>query len=177
MDIPVTERESSYNYVSAKQVPENIPPPAERKRSRALWILLLVFLVFVATVFLTQHEETINWVEDYDTGIKLAKQKNKPILLAFYNKDIPFCWAMERHVYNNPNVIEYVETNFIPILIDVDIQPVIVKQYNISSYPTHYVEYPNSNELSEPLIGCYPQPTLFIERIDHLLNTIKQSNK
>jgi hypothetical protein len=173
----VAEKEINSDYVSARQVSENIPPPAEKKRSRALWILLLVFLVFVATVFLTQHEDTIDWVEDYEAGIKLAKQQEKPILLAFYDQDIPFCWAMERHVYNNSNVIKYVEANFIPILIDVDKQPEIIKQYNISVYPTHYVKQPHSDELSNPLIGCYPQPTLFIERIDHLLNTTKQSNK
>jgi hypothetical protein len=173
----MADKESSSNQASDGQAPQSIQTTTNKKHSRALWILLLVFLVFVATVFLTQRQDSIDWVEDYDAGMKLAKQLKKPVLLAFYNQDISFCWAMEQHVYNNPNVIKHVGANFIPILIDVDKQPQIVKKYNINYYPTHYVEYPSNNELSEPLIGCVPQPSLFIERIDHLLDTIKQPGK
>ena len=84
---------------------------------------------------------------------------------------------MEQYVYNNPQAIKYVEANFIPILIDVDKQPEIARQYNINSYPTYYIKYPDSDELFDPLVGCFPRSSLFIERIDHLLNKIKQSNK
>ena len=160
-----------------QQEPKKITSPTEKKHHRALWTLFLVFFAIVAIVFLTKHRDTIDWIEDYETGIKLAKQQNKPVLLAFYNQNISFCWAMDQYVYNNPDVIKYAETKFIPILIDIDKQPEIVKQYNIDYYPTHYVGYPDSNELSEPLVGCVPNPRLFIERIDHLLNTIKRSNK
>ncbi len=173
----MADKESNSNQASDEQVPGNIRLATGKKQSRALWILLLVFLVFVVTVFLTQRQDSIDWVEDYEAGMKLAEQQKKPVLLAFYNQDISFCWAMKQHVYNNPNVINHVEANFIPILIDVDKQPEIVKQYNIDYYPTHYVEYPDGNELSEPLIGCVPQPSLFIERIDHLLDTIKQPDR
>jgi len=160
-----------------QQESDNIARPSGKKHHRALWILFLVFLVFVTVVILTYHRDTINWIEDYETGIELAKQQNKPVLLAFYNQNVSFCWAMDQHVYNNPEVIKYAEAKFIPILIDVDEQPKIVEQYNVDYYPTHYVGYPDSNEFSEPMIGCVPNPRLFIERIDHLLNTIKRSNK
>ncbi len=154
-------------------------PVGGKKHHRALWVIFLVFFVFVAITFLTRDTDTIDWVENYQAGIKLAEQQNKPVLLAFYNKNISYCWAMDQYVYNNPEVIKYAEADFIPILIDVDKQPEIVKQYNIGYYPTHYVGYPDGNELklSEPIIGCVPNPRLFIERVAHLLNTIKQSNK
>ena len=173
----MTEKSLSDRDGPIQQESHNSAPPRGKKHHRALWMLFLVFFAFVAITFLTKHRDTINWIEDYEAGIKLAKQQNKPVLLAFYNKNISFCWAMDQHVYNNPEVIKYAEAKFIPILIDVDKQPEIVKQYNIDYYPTHYVGYPDSNELSEPMVGCVPDPRLFIERIDHLLNTIKRSNK
>ena len=162
---------------STSKMPENISQASEKKYLRPLLILFLVFLAIVVIVFLTHRRDTINWVEDYDVGVNLAKQQNKPILLAFHKRNISFCQVMEQYVYNSPEAIKYVETNFIPIVIDVDKQPEIAKQYNVDYYPTYYVEYPDSDKLSEPLVGCHPRPFLFIERIDYLLNKIKQSNK
>jgi len=173
----MAEKEFNNHDAHAQQVPENISPSSEKKQPRALWLLFLVFVVFIAIVFVTQHRDTIDWVEDYEAGVNLAKQQNKPVLLAFHKRNISFCRVMEQYVYNNSEAIKYVEANFVPILIDVDKQPEIAKQYNINYYPTYYVKYPHSDELSDPLAGCYPNPPLFIERINHLLNKIKQSNK
>ena len=137
----------------AQQVPENIPPPAKKTQSRALWVLFLAFFVLVAIVFLTQHRDTIDWIEDYEAGIKLAKQQNKPVLLAFYKQDNSYYFEVMQTTYNNPDVIEYLEANFIPILIYADKQPEIAKRYNINDYPTHYIKQPNSNQLVGPYVG------------------------
>jgi hypothetical protein len=60
---------------------------------------------------------------------------------------------MWRDVYSKPDVKKYVEANFVPILIDVDKQPEIAKRYNVTYYPTHYVEHPNTNQIDGPFIG------------------------
>ncbi len=164
----MAQEESNNNHGSAKQTPEQVPAAAEKKRSRGLWILLLVFLVFAASVFLTQHKGTINWVEDYEAGMKLAKQLNKPVLLTFYKLHTRFCSEMSQNTYNNPDVIEYVETNFVPIFIDVDKQPEIARLYNIDYYPTHYIKKPDSNELIGPHFG-YDVPSVFIQKLEDLL--------
>jgi len=168
----MAEKEFNNQDASAKQAPENIQPPAEKKRSRALWILFLVFFVFVAIIFVTQHRDTIDWVEDYEAGIKLAKQQNKPVLLAFYKLHTRFCSDMSQNTYNNPDVIEYVEANFIPILIDVDKQPEIAKRYHIDYYPTHYIKPPDSNELIGPHVG-YDVPSVFIRKLKDLLGKME----
>ena len=136
-----------------QQEPKKITPPTGKKHHRALWILFLVFFVFVAIIFLTQHRDTIDWVEDYEAGIKLAKQQNKPVLLAFYKQDNSYYFKVMQTTYNNPDVIEYLEANFIPILIYADKQPEIAKRYNINDYPTHYIKQPNSNQLIGPYVG------------------------
>jgi len=168
----MADRNLNNQDAPAQQMPENVLPAVEKKRSRALWILFLVFFIFVATVFLTQHRDTIDWIEDYEAGIKLAKQQNKPILLAFYKLHTRFCTDMSQNTYNNPDVIDYVEANFIPILIDVDKQPEIAKRYNVNYYPTHYIKPPDSNELIGPHVG-YDVPSVFIHKLKELL---KKSN-
>ena len=163
----MADRDLNNQDALAQQMSEN-DPSAGKKRSRALWILFFVFFVFVASVFLTQHRDTIDWIEDYEAGIKLAKQQNKPILLAFYKLHTRFCSDMSQNTYNNPDVIDYVEANFIPILIDVDKQPEIAKRYNVNYYPTHYIKPHDSNELIGPQVG-YDVPSVFIHKLKELL--------
>jgi hypothetical protein len=150
--------------------------PHKKTSSRSLWILFIVFFAFVAIVFLTQHKGSINWVEDYNAGIELAKKQNKPLLLAFYKLNTRFTTDMFQNTYNNPDVKKYVEENFVPVLIDVDKQPDIARLYNISYYPAHYIKRPDSDKLFGPRVG-YDPPGLFISELKSLLNKMQSSDK
>jgi len=172
----MAEKEFNNQNTSAQQVPQNVPHSSGKKQSRALWIILLAFFAFVVIVFLTERRDMIDWVEDYEAGIKLAKQQNKPVLLAFYKLHTRFSTDTWQNTYNNPKVIEYVEANFVPILIDVDKQPEIAKRYHISYYPTHYIKQPDSDELFGPQVG-YDPPALFIKKLKNLLKKMELSGK
>lgn len=153
--------------VSTNETSKETRPSAGKKQSRALWVVILVFIVFVVIVFLTQYliREPIDW-KDYNTGIELAKRQNKPALLCFSKQNAPFCSYMWQNIYNKPDVKKYVEANFVPILIDVDKQPEIARRYNVTYYPTHYVENPSTNEIDGPLVST-----------SSLLEFIKQPRK
>lgn len=170
------EEQEINNSAPVQQTQDNVAPTTQKKHSRLLWVIFLVFIVFVTSVFLTQKKEAINWVKDYQTGIELAKQQNKPLLLAFYKKLTPMSTGMSNTTYNNPEVKKYVEENFIPVLIDVDEHPEIAKKYKIDYYPTHYIKKPDSEELFGPRLGHDP-PKLFINELKILLNKMHNSEK
>lgn len=172
----MAEKEFNNQNTSAQQVPQNVPHSSGKKQSRALWILFLVFFGLAAIVFLTQHKDAIDWVEDYEAGIKLAKQQNKPVLLAFYKLNTRYSTDTWQNTYNNPDVKKFVEANFIPILIDVDKQPEIAKRYHIGYYPTHYIKQPDSDELFGPMLG-YDPPALFIKKVKNLLKKMELSGE
>jgi len=155
---------------------ENAVPTPKKKQSRALWIILLVFLAFITTVFLTQRTDMIDWVGDYEAGINMARQQNKPVFLAFYKLNTRYSTDSWQNTYNNPDVIKYVEANFVPILIDVDKHPEIAKRYKVNYYPTHYIKRPDSDELFGPMLG-YDQPSLFIKKLKELLRQMELSSK
>lgn len=148
--------------------PEDLNAPTRKKPSWALLIVFLVFSAFIATVFLTQRKVPIDWVEDYEEGLELAKKQNKPVLLAFYKQFTRMSTSTFNNTYNNPDVKEFVEQNFVPILIDVDKQPEIARHYNINYYPTHYIKQPDSDDLFGPRVG-YDPPSLFISELKRLL--------
>jgi hypothetical protein len=151
----VAQTQADNPDASTGHTPNGPPYPAGTKQShRSLWIIILVFFIFVGTVFVTQNsKESIKW-KDYNTGIELAKQQNKPALLCFVKQGTRFTSDMWQDVYSKPEVKKYVEAQFVPILIDVDKQPEIAKRYNVDYYPTHYVEYPDSNRMDGPFIGA-----------------------
>jgi hypothetical protein len=152
----VTQTQADNHDVSTGRTLKENPSPAGKKQSRrSLWIIILVFTIFVVTVFLTQSsKKPIDW-KDYHTGIELAKQQNKPALLCFVKQGTRFTSDMWQDVYSKPKIKKYVEANFVPILIDVDKQPEIAKRYNVTYYPTHYVEYPDANKIDGPFIGAH----------------------
>ena len=174
MEVFMAEKE--FADASAERGRENVPARCKKKTSRSLWILFLVFFAFVASVFLFQHKGTINWVEDYAVGIELAKEQDKPVLLAFYKLHSRFCSDMSQNTYNNPEVIKYVEANFVPVLIDVDKQPEIARRYNINYYPTHYIKHPRSDAIVGPHIG-YDMPAAFIRKLEDLLKKMNLPDK
>lgn len=146
---------SDNDRASNPQPPQSISPVSGQKHYRSLAVIFLAFVAFVAIVFLTQKKDPIDWTEDYQAGIELAKQQKKPALLAFYKKHTRFSSDMWQKVYNDPKVKKFVEENYVPILIDVDKQPDIARSYQVTYYPTHYVVYPDSNDTAGPFAGAH----------------------
>lgn len=172
----MANEESDNQDMSSHRMPQGVSVAGGEKKTRALWVVLLVFLAFVVIVFITEREDMISWVEDYEAGMELAKQQNKPVLLAFYKLNTRFSTDTWENTYNDPKVIEYVEANFIPILIDVDKQPEIAERYKVDYYPTHYIKRPDSNELFGPMLG-YDPPALFISKLKDLFGKMESSGE
>ncbi|MHC4575516.1 MAG: DUF255 domain-containing protein [Planctomycetota bacterium] len=160
----------------AGQSPDSVPASVRRKPARTLWIIAAVFFAFVIFVFVSHREETINWVRDYETGLELARKRKKPVLLAFYKQFTRYTTDTFENTYKNAGVIEYVEANFIPILIDVDEHPDIAELYEVGYYPSHFIKRPDGNDVFGPLIG-YDPPALFITKLKNLLSKMESAGK
>lgn len=153
------------------------PAPSRKKpRSRLVWILPLLFLAMVIKVSLSPRLRPLEWVTDYAAGIEMAKQQNKPVLLAFYKADMRMCRDMWNDTYKDQGAIDFVEQNFIPILIDIDKEPALAKQYEISYYPTHLVKPPGKDEIIGTMLGHDP-PALFIRKFTKFLERIDSSEQ
>jgi hypothetical protein len=160
MEVYVTQTQADNHDVPTGLTPNESSSPACEKHSRILWIIILVFIplfFFATSLFIKYYkgDPTDWWNKDYNAGIALAKQQNKPALLCFFKQGTRFSSDMWQGVYNKPDVKKYVVANFVPILIDVDKQPEIAKRYNVTYYPTHYVENPNTNQVEGPFVGAH----------------------
>ena len=83
----------------------------------------------------TTTAETVNWLTSYDKALKLAKEKNKPIMVDFYAKWCGWCKRLDKDTYRDEKVIE-VSRDFICLKIDGDKNRLLARKYEIRGYPT-----------------------------------------
>ena len=130
-----------------------------KKSNNFKWIFLIVFFALIVKIILTPKGPELGWF-DYESGIKLAKQENKPILIAFYKIGTKFCREMWSDTYTNKGMIEFIEANFVPIMVDVDKRADLVKEYEVGYYPTHFIKTPDNTEVTKTRRG-YDTPGQF----------------
>ena len=92
---------------------------------------LLVTLVLGS---LTLGQE-IDWQTDMEAAKRKAAHENKLILIHFTADWCGGCQQLERFVFNNISVIKAIESQVVPVKIDVDLHPDLVEQYNVKGIP------------------------------------------
>tara|TARA_B100001057_G_scaffold390636_1_gene398625 strand:- start:280 stop:1434 length:1155 start_codon:yes stop_codon:yes gene_type:complete len=120
----------------------------------------------------------INWVslESAETN---AKYHNKKMLIYFYKEDCDYCDAMQVECFNNVDVINYINANFIPVKIDGKTKEKIIfndKIYTNQASPSEDPRYTWRHDffanLVEPYKGNFYWPTTVI--LNGRLKKIKQ---
>jgi len=81
----------------------------------------------------------INWQNDINTALAIAKTQQKMVLVHFYGNNCPPCKAMDAEVYADPRIIVNMIQMFIPVKIDTGMHPELVKQFGIKAIPTNLV--------------------------------------
>jgi len=61
----------------------------------------------------------ITWME-YDAGLKKAKEENKHVFIDFTAKWCGWCKKMDRETFREPEVVELINGNFVPVRVDGD---------------------------------------------------------
>lgn len=91
------------------------------------------------------NESKVMWREWSDEAFAEAKAQDKPVLLGISAVWCHWCHVMDRGVpgdpvhtgvYNNPQIADYINANFIPIRVDNDQRPDINARYNMGGWPT-----------------------------------------
>jgi thioredoxin-related protein len=137
---------------------ENSNTPV-KKKNNFKWVLLIIFVALIAKVILAPKEPEVAWL-DYESGVKLAKELDKPILIAFYKTNAPMCTAMWADTYAHKASIQFIEQNFIPIMVDVDKEPALAKEYEVGYYPIHFIKTPDNSKIIKTRRG-YDTPGQF----------------
>src|SRR5208283_133235 len=78
----------------------------------------------------------IKWSDWTDEAFQRAKEEKKPVLLDISAVWCHWCHRLDKDTYSVPDIVEYIESHFVPIRVDTDKRPDINRRYNMGGWPT-----------------------------------------
>ena len=78
----------------------------------------------------------IHWTEWGDAAFQRSESEDKPVLLALTATWCHWCHVMDETAYSDPQVIDLIDSRFIPVRVDVDQRPDISHRYNQGGFPS-----------------------------------------
>ncbi|MBI3838920.1 MAG: thioredoxin family protein [Planctomycetia bacterium] len=96
----------------------------------------------------------LRFVEGYRQGYEQGVSQGKPMLLFFTAEWCHFCHQMADEAFTHPQVVSLSE-HFICILIDVDAEPDVCREFQVSRFPTIQFVSPRGIAL-ERIVGKKP---------------------
>lgn len=95
---------------------------------------LLILKLFLATSLLSFE---LDWINNYDDALTLAKKENKDIYLFIGADKCPFCKKFKEKTLSKKNVISKLKENFITLYLSRD-QHKIPDKFEKFGVPRHY---------------------------------------
>jgi thioredoxin-related protein len=149
---------------------------ANPKKSKAVWFFIIPVVAFMLVLFFVKKERPIAWVPDLKTAEELAKKQNKPVMLSFYTVESDHCIDMKQNTYNNKTAVQFVEKNFVPVLIDTEKNPALVQKYHITVFPTQVIYLMSDPQKFALVPGRHPSSN-FIDRLTKALAKLNLTPK
>ena len=100
--------------------------------SCALFIAFFLSLGFLGD---TAAVEVINW-RSYEEGLVVSKVEKKKVFLHFYADWCVYCGKMAKETFQNPAVVSYLNSHFIPVRVDTDKKPDTAMKYGVTGLPS-----------------------------------------
>ena len=136
-------------------------------------LLTLMFsLSFAAQI--DEFASDVNYMRDYNSAIKVAKEQNKPIMLLVVTNYCPWCKKFERKTLKSSMIKELVQKDFIAVVIDKKTdEGKYPKEYKAPLVPTVYFIDPKTQKPLYESLG-YMKKKTFSKEMNVALNIYKK---
>jgi thiol:disulfide interchange protein len=146
--------------------------------SKTFNILLFLFFILPASVLATNtsgstaniSNKDIVWHEWSNESFKLAREQNKLVLLDISAQWCQFCKKMKAVTYQDNEVINIINKNFIAIKSDIEKTSAIKKRYGNFGVPGTVILTANKKEINKRLGYIAPQQMQW-----HLLGNLQDA--
>lgn len=117
-------------------------------RTNALWGSLLSVALMVTPAQAEDYKgferaRTIDWRSSYRQAVDEANRDGKPLVVCVTASWCGPCRQMKQLTFNDSRVIDIVQAQFVPYMIDADEHPELVTAFGIEAYPTTMVIAPD----------------------------------
>jgi protein disulfide-isomerase len=116
---------------------------------RTLPLFLSAALLSLAFDGAASQAESVRWRNNVDGAKIEATQSGKLVLLHFWTTSCGPCRTLERDVFSQPLVGDFLEQNFVPVKVDAELAPALAIAYEIDRVPTDVVLTPQGNVVAK----------------------------
>ena len=137
--------------------------------------LFLIFLINLNFSNLTYSQSKVEWIE-LDNNTKISNN-GKKIIIDLYTDWCGWCKVMDRNTFTDPDVIDNINNNFIPVKFDAEYQNSVV--FNNNSYKFIRTGRKGINELAYNLTNgnlSYPM-TIFLDENYNIITLLPGYHK
>lgn len=96
----------------------------------------------------------IKWAKDFEAGIKQAQAQNKPVFFVFSRHTCHYCVVLEKNAFQNKEVIETLNENFISIISYTDENDYTPRELWRPGTPTMWFLESNGKAMFQPVVGA-----------------------
>ena len=104
-------------------------------KKQGLLIALLIFCIFLPVQSFAAEKVDF---KNHDKGIELVKSLEKKAFIDFHAAWCKYCIKMEKEVFTDKKIIEYLNDNFISISVDTENEEKVASKYKIKGLPQLY---------------------------------------
>ena len=115
-------------------------------RQRSIRTAALVFIYFLAGLpaVPATTPATLPWQTNLEDAKRIAAQTNRLVMVHFWSPSCKACLELEKSVFSQPQVQQFIDSRFVPIKINADEAPTTTKRYGITQLPTDLILTPGA---------------------------------
>jgi thiol:disulfide interchange protein len=116
-------------------------------KRRFFWSPLVVACFFLVTGGSTlATQKTIEW-HNYQTGMERGKYEKKRVFLHFYADWCLYCKKMQESTFQDPEVVEALNQDYISIRVNTDLDPETTQLFGVRPIPDSWFIYENGEPI------------------------------
>jgi len=127
--------------------------------AKGFWIGAIMAGVCGTAAIAAGPDNGLNWKADIFVGHQESVRSGKPMLLVFGAEWCVFCKKLEQTTLAEPEMVKYINGNFVPVHIDVDHQKKVASILKVKSLPCTIVLSPDAEVLGR-IEGYAKAPSL-----------------
>jgi len=128
--------------------------------AKRLWIGMLVVSLCGAAAVAAGPKNGLKWQQDIFAGHKESVRTGKPMLLVFGADWCVFCKKLEQTTLAEPEMVKYINQNFVPVHLDADRDKKVASILEVKSLPCTVVLSPDADVLGR-IEGFAKAPALY----------------
>ena len=127
--------------------------------------ILIYMVLFFATSLMAAE---VNWAKDFESGLKQAKEQNKPMLFVISRDTCKYCIILKDTTFKDEKVTAVLNKDFVAVTSWINENDYVPEKLFTPGLPGIWFLLPSGEPMFQPLMGA-----LGTEEILHYLTQVK----